>query len=402
MSSEPIIRVHQVSKIYRAYRHPLHALLARATGGRWGGHKEFRALHDISFEVCRGESVGIVGRNGSGKSTLLQLICGIRQPSSGSLAVSGRISALLELGSGFHPDFTGGENVFMQGAISGLTKAEMEARFDRIAAFADIGEYLDQPVKTYSSGMVVRLAFATAISVDPEILVVDEALAVGDSAFQVKCMNRMQELIDSGITMLFVSHNAYQVQRMCSRAIHLADGDLRQDGNAFDVLAGYESEISRHMRPAQKLQGISDRFRFLEATCTLADGMADPSLPVINEGQEFFITLRYALSEALPRGLQLGVLLKHVDGSRIFGAMTGFAGIEMPATSGTHAARVGFAPNLLLAGNYTVSLSAFDRDYVEQYGFWDHALFLRLESPHANPLHRVGSVALPHEWTVES
>ena len=158
MSSEPAIAVRNVDKVYRAYDYPLHALLARTTGGRFGRHKEFRALQDISFEVRRGESVGIVGRNGSGKSTLLQLICGIRQPTSGSVTVVGRVSALLELGSGFHPDFTGSENVYMQGAIIGLTRREMEDRFDRIAAFADIGEHLEQPIKTYSTGMVVRLS----------------------------------------------------------------------------------------------------------------------------------------------------------------------------------------------------------------------------------------------------
>ncbi len=184
MSSDIVIAARNVGKTYRAYEHPLQALLARLSGGRLGRSKEFRALHEISFEVGRGESVGIVGRNGSGKSTLLQLICGIRQPTSGAVEVRGRISALLELGAGFHPEFSGRENVFMQGALIGLDQAAMEARFDRIAAFADIGEYLEQPVKTYSSGMFVRLAFAVAINVEPDILVVDEALAVGDALFQ--------------------------------------------------------------------------------------------------------------------------------------------------------------------------------------------------------------------------
>lgn len=243
MSSEPVIRVHRVSKVYRAYDHPLHALLARATGGRWGGHKVFRALHDVSFDVGRGESVGIVGRNGSGKSTLLQLICGIRQPSTGSIAVTGRISALLELGSGFHPDFTGRENIFMQGAISGLTRAEMEARFDRIAAFADIGEYLDQPVKAYSSGMFVRLAFAVAINVDPDILVVDEALAVGDMLFQKRCHHRLAQMREAGLTLLLVSHDHEMVRNLTRRALLLDRGAALAWGETRDVSRRYRKLV---------------------------------------------------------------------------------------------------------------------------------------------------------------
>ncbi|MBI5107546.1 MAG: ABC transporter ATP-binding protein [Rhodocyclales bacterium] len=380
----------------------MQALLARATGGRRGRHKEFRALNDISFELRRGESIGIVGRNGSGKSTLLQLICGIRQPTSGGLAVTGRISALLELGSGFHPDFTGRENVFMQGAIVGLTRDEMADRFDRIAAFADIGEYLDQPIKTYSTGMAVRLAFAVAISVDPEILVIDEALAVGDTAFQVKCIARMQELVQSGVTMLFVSHNAYQIQRMCNRAIHLVAGEMRMEGRAFDVVAQYESELSRDMRPTQKIQLLNDQFRFVAAVCSSPDELSEPGAPVLRQGQEFSVTISYSIAEHLPHGVQIGVLLKSVDGARIFGAMSDLAAAHLPADAGNHRATIRFAPNLLLAGNYTISLSAFDGDYAEQFAYWDHALTLRIESAYANPLHGVGSVALPHEWTIES
>ncbi len=216
MSSDKVISVCHLSKTYRAYDHPLHALLSRATGGCVGRHKEFHALSNVSFDVCKGESIGIVGRNGSGKSTLLQLICGIRKPTSGTVAISGRISALLELGSGFHPDFTGRENVFMQGAIVGLSRGEMDAHFDDIAAFADIGEYMEQPVKTYSSGMFVRLAFAIAISVDPDILIVDEALAVGDALFQKRCHERLRRL------------RILQF-RLCIR---------RETGNAQNLLAG--------------------------------------------------------------------------------------------------------------------------------------------------------------------
>lgn len=243
MSSEPVISVSHVGKTYRAYDHPLQALLARASVGRFGRHRDFHALRDVSFEVRKGESIGIVGRNGSGKSTLLQLICGIRKPSTGSIDVKGRISALLELGSGFHPDFTGRENVFMQGAIVGLTHGEMEARFDRIAGFADIGDHLDQPVKTYSSGMIMRLAFSVAISVDPDILVIDEALAVGDMLFQKRCHERLARLRESGLTLLLVSHDHEMVRNLTERALLLHRGDVLAWGETREVSRRYRKQI---------------------------------------------------------------------------------------------------------------------------------------------------------------
>lgn len=246
MSSESVMSVRNVAKIYRAYEHPLHALMARATGGRLGRHKEFHALYDVSFDVRRGESVGIVGRNGSGKSTLLQIVCGIRQPTRGSVVVQGRISALLELGSGFHPEFSGRENVFMQGAIVGLERTEMEARFDAIAAFADIGDYLDQPVKTYSSGMFVRLAFAVAINVDPDILIVDEALAVGDALFQKRCYRRLTTMRDSGLTLLLVSHDHETIRNLTSRALLLDRGEAIAWGDTREVSRRYRKLLFEH------------------------------------------------------------------------------------------------------------------------------------------------------------
>jgi lipopolysaccharide transport system ATP-binding protein len=243
MSCELAISARALSKTYLAYEHPLHALLARATGGRFGRHKSFHALRDVGFDVRKGESIGIIGRNGSGKSTLLQLICGIRKPTSGSVVVTGRISALLELGSGFHPEFSGRENVFMQGAILGLTRREMEARFDDITAFAEIGDYLDQPVKTYSSGMFVRLAFAVAISVDPEILIVDEALAVGDVQFQKRCYERLARMRKAGLTLLLVSHDHEMVRNLTERALLLDHGEVLAWGPTREVSRRYRKQI---------------------------------------------------------------------------------------------------------------------------------------------------------------
>lgn len=213
-----------------------HGLQQRAADG----YRDFFALQDVSFEVKRGEAVGIVGRNGSGKSTLLQLIAGTLQPTAGDIRVNGRVAALLELGAGFNPDFTGRENVFLSGAVLGLKQKEMEARFDEIVAFADIGEFIDQPVKTYSSGMMMRLAFAVNTCVDPDILIVDEALSVGDAPFQAKCFRRLRQLTDRGVSLLFVSHDLGTVRSICSRALWLKNGRAEMWGEAKAVAKMYE------------------------------------------------------------------------------------------------------------------------------------------------------------------
>lgn len=218
MDSEPVISLQNISKSFKRYAHPADRLKELLVPGN-SRAAEFWALRDVSLTVAPGETLGIIGRNGSGKSTLLQIIVGTLQPTQGQVSVKGRISALLELGSGFNPEFTGRQNVFFNGRILGLSQAELEQRFDLIAAFADIGEFMEQPVKTYSSGMFIRLAFAVAVNVDPEILIVDEALAVGDVFFQAKCFRKIQSLQNDGVTLLFVSHDISSVQTLCRSAI---------------------------------------------------------------------------------------------------------------------------------------------------------------------------------------
>ena len=206
-------------------------------------YRDFFALRDISFAVSKGESVGIIGRNGSGKSTLLQAIAGTLQPTSGSVQVIGRVAALLELGSGFNPDFSGRENVYLNAAVLGLSRTETDERFDQIAAFADIGDFIDQPVKTYSSGMVVRLAFAVSAHVDPDVLIIDEALSVGDARFQLKCARAIDRIRERGVTLLFVSHDLSMVKRLCQRAILLEHGRLLYGGHPNDVANLYSKLI---------------------------------------------------------------------------------------------------------------------------------------------------------------
>lgn len=245
------VEFSHVSKSYSIYPAPRDRLKELATFHRRSFHTDFWALRDVSFEIERGETFCVVGENGSGKSTLLQICAGILEPTSGTYQAHGRVAALLELGSGFNPEFSGRDNVYLNGAILGFSTKEMDRRFDEIAAFAEIGTFIDQPVKTYSSGMAVRLAFAVAIHVDPEILLVDEALSVGDVYFRQRCMRKVHELRSRGVTILFVSHATGDIKALGSRAMWLEQGSVKAIGTADQVVNQYLAAMSRKDREYQ-------------------------------------------------------------------------------------------------------------------------------------------------------
>jgi lipopolysaccharide transport system ATP-binding protein len=260
VSQPPAIVLHNISKCFKRYAKPIDRLKEALQPGK-SRADEFWALRDINLEIERGETYGIIGQNGSGKSTLLQIIAGTLTPTSGTRQVNGRISALLELGSGFNPEFTGRQNVFLNGQILGLSQMEVANKFDDIAAFANIGQFIDQPVKSYSSGMMVRLAFAVAINVEPEILIVDEALSVGDVRFQARCMKRIRQLKDSGVTILFVSHDASSVKMLCNQALLLNHGEQVMQGKPNKVVDRYVAMLSAEDPDsiAEELKAIANR-----------------------------------------------------------------------------------------------------------------------------------------------
>jgi lipopolysaccharide transport system ATP-binding protein len=284
MSSEQIaIKVEKLSKIYQIYRRPqdrlkqfilprLQLLMKKPLKTYF---RRFWALQEVSFEVHKGETIGIIGRNGSGKSTLLQLICGTLTPTSGSVRTEGRIAALLELGSGFNPEFTGRENVYLNGALLGLSQSEIKDRFDDIAAFADIGEFIERPVKTYSSGMVVRLAFAVQSTIDPDILIVDEALAVGDEKFQRKCFARLEELKSRGTAILFVSHAGSQIVELCDKALLLEHGERLMYGRPATVVRAYQKII---YAPADQQAKLSQEYRLADQSGNSLNSNGEPEL----------------------------------------------------------------------------------------------------------------------------
>jgi lipopolysaccharide transport system ATP-binding protein len=241
--SEIAISLNNVSKCYKRYSRPVDRLKELLLPGK-SQAENFWALRDINLEIAKGETLGIIGQNGSGKSTLLQIVAGTLTPTTGEVQVNGRVAALLELGSGFNSEFTGRQNVFFNGRILGLSREEIEAKFDDIAAFAEIGDFLDQPVKSYSSGMVVRLAFAVVANTEPHILIVDEALAVGDARFQARCMKRIRQLKEQGVTILFVSHDCSSVKMLCQRAALMSVGTILKSGHPKDVVDYYIALLS--------------------------------------------------------------------------------------------------------------------------------------------------------------
>ena len=275
MNKDIAIKVENLSKVYKLYNAPIDRMKEALHPLKKNYHKEFYVLNDVSFEVKKGEIVGVIGKNGCGKSTILKIITGVLTPTSGKVTVNGRISALLELGAGFNPEYTGMENIYFQGNLMGFEREEMESKVQAILDFAEIGDFIHQPVKNYSSGMFARLAFAVAINVEPEILIVDEALSVGDMVFQAKCMARMTSLMESGVTVLFVSHDTHSVKTLCQKAVFLNDGKVVDWGDSARVVGKYIE--MQHMRMGAELQELDAK---IENSKTLED-LSNDKIPVV-------------------------------------------------------------------------------------------------------------------------
>lgn len=390
MSSNPAIRLRQVSKSYPLYDRPSQKLAELLTLRRRRFHREFWALRNIDLEVPTRTTLGIVGPNGSGKSTLLQIVAGILRQSQGDCVVEGNVAALLELGAGFNPEFTGRENVFMTGAISGIRKREMEERFDDIVDFAEIGEFIDRPVKTYSSGMFVRLAFAVAIHVDPDILLVDEALAVGDLIFQHRCINRIRQMKRDGKTILFVTHDLQALAQFCDRAVLLDEGELKLDGTPEEVIHAYHALIfdRERKRAGQGEDWISlDEDQALPIIRTVpyvhnrfGEGNAEiigvilhtPDGRVVSEvrsGEQLnlLVTVRFRTETSNPI---IGITVRDRMGMEVCASNTSYEGISLPSVGSGEIVTVGFdwtVPNLR-PGSYSISPAA------ARGNIWEHTV----------------------------
>ena len=399
MSSDPVIRMQQLSKVYRVYNRPIDRVLESVlhrTGIRKSGtrFREILALKPMDFEINPGETVGIIGQNGSGKSTLLQIISGTLYPSSGSVEVNGRLSALLELGAGFNPNFSGRENAYLNGSIMGFSRAEMASKFDDILEFSGIGDFIDQPVKTYSSGMFVRLAFAVAIHMDPDILVVDEALSVGDVRFQNKCFRKLRELKEGGTTTLIVTHSSDLIVRHCDRAILLEKGEVHSTGDPADVVNEYlnllfnneEGQIEAASSAGSTLDYddnglLSDRsvdgcrlrsfynageYRWGDQRGQIQDYLllinGQPASSICQSGDHIDLLLRVIYKADVSNPI-LGLTLKTSDGIVVYGANTRDRKLDVPAgRAGSELlVRYSFAINLI-GGDYFISLGLAEDD----------------------------------------
>jgi lipopolysaccharide transport system ATP-binding protein len=322
------VLIQNVSKVFHLYRRPSDRIFELLPFGSRRAHSDFWALRDVSVAVERGEILGIVGPNGSGKSTLLQVVCGILRPTRGRVATQGRVAALLELGAGFNPEFTGRENVFMNGEIMGLTPAQVESAFPRIAAFAEIGDFIDRPVKEYSSGMYVRLAFSTAIHVEPEILIVDEALAVGDAIFANRCIQKFEELKDRKVTVLFVSHDLGLVKRLAHRAILMLGGRIEAEGHPRDVVNRYVGlVVERQKRGPEEdgRNGLASSFRHGDGASQItrvdllnADGA--PATTVMS-GERVVVRVAARFRREVSDPI-VGILIRNRLGIDVFGTNT--------------------------------------------------------------------------------
>jgi lipopolysaccharide transport system ATP-binding protein len=337
-----VVRVQNVSKLYHLYRHPSDRLRELILPGP--GHKrhEFWALRDITFQLERGEVLGLIGPNGSGKSTLLQIVAGILQPTAGRVVTQGRVAALLELGAGFNPEFTGRENVFLNGEIMGLSRAEVERAMPAIEAFADIGDFIHRPVKEYSTGMYVRLAFATAIHVEPDILIVDEALAVGDAVFANRCIRKFEELRKRHVTVLFVSHDLGLVKHLSQRAILLVNGAIRAQGDASEVTNRYIGLVLERQRrdeePDRKPSLLRSERRHGDGISEISqieilDALGNPTR-LIQTGDEVTVRVRARFRHPSPAPM-IGILMRTRIGMDVFGTNTQLEGIDLgPAAAG--------------------------------------------------------------------
>jgi len=369
-----LLQVQNVSKVYRLYHQPIHRLLEPFS--KKYAPKQFWALRDVSFGVERGEVFGVVGPNGSGKSTLLQIVSGILEPTRGRVITKGRIAALLELGAGFNPEFSGRENVFLNGEILGISRAEMQRVFPNIERFAEIGSFIDRPVKEYSSGMYVRLAFSTAIHVDPEILIVDEALAVGDAIFANRCIKKFEDLKARGITVMFVSHDMGLVKRLCDRAALMLDGRIAALGAPSEVVNRYHGvvlerqagendvpESARDDSNAKLSNGASHRHgdgasKITEVEIVNSDGEKTRSL---QPGDPMTIRVTARAERDLDDPV-VGVLIRNRLGIDVFGTNTRIEGIEIGSVAAGENFEVEFTFDCLLTRqDYTLTVATQHR-----------------------------------------
>jgi len=388
------VRVSGVSKQYRRYHERNQSLKASVMRGRRARYEEFWALRDVSLDISEGITYGLIGENGSGKSTLLKCIARILRPEEGRIEVAGRVSALLELGAGFHPELSGRENVYLNGALLGMGKREITARFDDIVGFAGLEEFIDTPVKNYSSGMYVRLGFAVAINVDPDVLLVDEVLAVGDAEFQERCIEKFGDLRSAGKTIVIVSHALDAVRNLCDEAALLEHGVLRQTGPTGDVIDHYLDEV--HANRADSSEDGS-RFGSGEARIEKIELLDEQGRPshCVRTGEPVTFRLHYRATEPVERPV-FGLAVYRTDGTHVTGPNTRDGDLVPDKIEGSGYVDFRVDRLLLLPGSYDLNVSLYDFHISHAYDSRNR--IYRFDVASGDPSERFGIVALGGTW----
>jgi len=397
-----MINVKNLSKKYRRYASVADGVKELIHPLRKKYHEAFWALKNINLEIKKGESLGIVGHNGSGKSTLLQILCNILQPTEGEIIVNGRVSALLELGAGFHPQFTGRENVYLSGALMGFRREEMDDKFKNIVDFADIGDFIDQPVRTYSSGMFVRLAFAAAINVDPDVLIIDEALAVGDAEFQIKCLNKIKDFKKQGKNLVIVSHDVLVINTLCNRVILLNHGSIEYDGITSETIDSYfestaqtsASKSSQPFLPKSKFENQkSKKIYFTKASLFNTGGN---ETQIFDVGETIVVKAMVSANKKIDSPV-FGAIIHSSDGVYLGGLNSLSSGKFLKNIEGSVEIECQLMDSSLLPGKYFLSLAVHDETGKIVYDFLDRS-FSFIVRGDSKLLSFSGHIKVPCAW----
>jgi lipopolysaccharide transport system ATP-binding protein len=396
---------YQIGLRHHSLRDAIPSLLRRLRGGNGaaiGDDGILWALRDVSFSVSQGQTLGIIGRNGAGKSTVLKLLSGISKQTKGTLAVKGKLAALIEVGAGFHPDLTGRENVFLNGAILGLKRQEIRRLFDQIVAFSELERFIDTPVKRYSSGMYVRLGFAIAAHVDPDVLLIDEVLAVGDLAFQQKCLQRIHDLKQMGKTMIFISHNLSSVQRICDRAILLNSGQVVAEGPTSDVIRTYRQQVveaeQQRFAAARRRAGESVRRGPLQIEAVRLRNQAGEVADTFEPGDQMTLEIAYACTRSISSP-SVTVRIERLDGLLCHVASSGRDEAALPMPHGQGTLSLTYQAINLLPNGYRVEVEIREGDSPVPLDQRESAGFFTIASDHNT---QGGTVHLDHSWDARS
>lgn len=396
--TETVIEINHLTKKYDMYKKPSDRLKEALSPTRKTYHEVFYALNDVNVEVKKGEMIGFIGENGSGKSTILKIITGVLTPSEGEVKIEGNIAALLELGSGFNPEYSGYENIFLNGMVLGFSREEMQDKVDDIINFADIGDHLYQPVKTYSSGMFVRLAFAVAINVDPDILIVDEALAVGDLEFQLKCMEKFTELRNAGKTILFVSHDVNAVRRFCDRVYWLKNGVVEAEGETMEITETYENFLKKKsLKTVDRDNSSSEDFSAYDIvevkSAELLDGNLQP-LEIVEQDSKVVVKVTYNVKDDSIKKPVLGVAIRTVDNNYVCGLNTLLDEESIPWKKGENVFYLEYEKMALLGGEYYFDVALFEENATVPLVYKTRYLTMFISGKYVGE----GIVVLDHKW----